>query len=365
MTRNSLEGCMRGIYSKLEHLVEIDGVAGFEGPVAAEIRDMLGNWPDEVHCDALGNLLALRKGTADGPSLMLAAHMDEIGLAVSHIEEGGFLRFEKIGGVTNSTLPGRQVRVGSHQGIVGVKPGHYQESSDQTSMPAHHDMFIDLGVDSREDVERLGVKVGDPVVFVSPLRAMAGGHRVSGKAVDNRLGCAVLLQLAEELETASPEGDLWLAFTVQEEVGLRGAQTAAYRLKPDYAIAVDTIPCGGTPDVPEHRAPTRIGKGPVLTFINQGTGRGHFMHPVIKKALVDEAERKELPYQPYLFYAGSNDATSMHLVRDGIPSGSVCIPRRYSHSPVEMADLRDAVTTTHLLEALVLNLKDYAGITPG
>ncbi len=347
------ERCLREVGDFLTKLADLDGVAGFEEPVADAIEALLGTWPDEIRRDALGNLLALKRGTRNGPSLLLAAHMDEIGMAVSHIEPGGFIRFEKIGGVIDSLLVGRMVKVRGYHGVIGVKPGHYQSPEDRKQIPPYHDMFIDLGLDSRDEVERLGIAIGDPIVFDSPLVSMAGGHRVAGKAVDNRLGCAILLQLARSLGTREPAGDLWLAFTVQEEVGLRGAQTAAYGLNPDYAVAIDTIPCGGTPDVPTSRAPTRIGKGPVLPLISQGGARGSFMHPAIKAMLTEIAECENLPYQPYLFYAGTNDASSMHLVRAGIPSGSICIPRRYSHSPVEMADLRDAVVATRMLIALV------------
>ena len=351
---------MYALLQYLKQLAEVDGVAGFEEPVAQAIEGLLGQWPDEIHRDPLGNLLALKKGTGAGPTLMLAAHMDEIGLAVSHIEKEGFIRFEKVGGVIDASLPGRQVRVGPHAGVIGVKPGHYTEKGDQRSIPAHYDMFIDMGLDSREEVESLGIAVGDPVVFDSPLRVL-GGHRVSGRAVDDRLGCAVLLEMISQLsQEPQPHGDIWFVFTVQEEVGLRGAQTAAFGIDPDYAIAVDTIPCGGTPDVPELRAPTRIGKGPVLPFISQGGARGHFMHPTVKKILLEAAERLELPYQPYLFYAGTNDASSIHLTRSGVPSGSVCLPRRYSHSPVEMADIRDAVTAVRLLLGVTQSMDQHA-----
>ncbi len=353
------ERCMRQMGETLARLVAIDGVAGFEDPVTSAVSEMLDDWPDVVERDALGNLLALRRGDGGGPSLMLAAHMDEIGMAVSHIEPEGYLRFEKVGGVVDAILPGRPVRVKGRPGVIGIMPGHYRDSQQASTVTPHHQLHIDVGVDSRDDAERLGIAIGDPVAFDSPLMTLAGGHRVAGKAVDNRLGCAVLLQMIQELGEHRPAGDLWLVFTVQEEVGLRGAMTSAYGIDPDYALAIDTIPCGGTPDVPTSRAPTRIGAGPVLPFISQSGGKGMFMHPTIKEMLLEVAQAEDIPYQPYLFYAGNNDASSIHLVRAGVPAGSVCLPRRYSHSQVEMADLRDAVAATRLLTGMVMRMKDH------
>ena len=232
------------------------------------LLELMRPWADEVEVDGFGNIFATRRGSQPGPRLMLAAHSDEIGAMVKSIENNGFVRFHKVGGTLDPLLLGRKVLVNGHVGIIGVKAGHMQTPEERTRVVSSDDLYIDLGVDSAAAVSALGVKVGDPIVYVADLDTLGGNpDRVFGKAVDNRIGCAVLVKLLESLQGVSFAGEICAAITVQEEVGLRGATMAAHRVAPDLAIALDTVPAGDTPDINTNKElPIHIGRGQFCRF---------------------------------------------------------------------------------------------------
>lgn len=346
-------------------LTAIPGVAGFEDRVAAYMAESLRDCADEVTSDPMGNVFAVRRGCRPGPKVMVASHADEIGLVVKSIDERGFLRFEKLGGLPDPILPGRMVTVGGHLGVIGTKPGHLQSEEDRSRVRPHSELFIDVGEDSAAGVATLGIRVGDPVAQRSELSFFANSDRFAGKAVDDRLGCAVLLALFESLTGVKIAGTLIGAVTVQEEVGLRGATVAAYRVRPDLAIALDTMPCGDTPDVSFARdLPVGIGRGPAFQVVSGGAGgRGLIVNPNVRRLLEDLAAEAGAGYQVTTFVKGNTDATAMHLAHEGIPSGVIALPRRYAHSPVEMGDLRDAVGAWKILRQLALGIDRVAGYT--
>ena len=346
------------LWNKLNQLVEIPGVSGHEVDVARFLRDSVKDLADEVFVDAVGNVFARKKGNGNGPKLLIAAHADQIGAVVRYINDDGFLRLERIGGMLDSLMVGRKVRVGGVPGVIGVKSGHYQTPEERKQVPSTEELYVDVGADSREEVEELGIGIGTSIVYDDGLTLFSDGNRFVGPAVDNRAGCAVLWQLLQELQDGNFAGELWAVFTVQEEVGLRGAQVAAERVGPDIAIALDTIPCGGTPDVSKDQLHTGIGKGPVLAFVS-GRGGTFAAHPKVRELLTGCAEENHIPYQPMIFSGGNNDASSMQLAGEGIAAGSVTLPRRYSHTPVEMGDLRDMVASTRLLTEVVKNMGKY------
>ncbi|MDP2872417.1 MAG: M20/M25/M40 family metallo-hydrolase [Bacillota bacterium] len=347
----------------LVQLTAIPGVSGFEAPVARYMADRLRGCSDRLAVDAMGNLFATRHGGRPGPAIMVAAHSDEIGLIVKSIEKSGFVRFDKIGGMLDPLLIGRMVTIRGHLGIIGVKAGHLQTSKERTEVKPYTDLFIDVGEQSAEGVAALGIRVGDPIEQRSDLTFFADGDRFAGKAVDDRLGCAVLAALFESLAGEEFAGTLVGVVTVQEEVGLRGATVAAHRVNPDLAIALDTMPCGDTPDVDYARElPVGIGRGPVLQVMSGGTGgKGILVNPGVRRLLEDTARAAGVEYQVTTFTGGNTDATAMHLVRDGIPAGVITLARRYSHSPVEMGDINDAMGAWRILRGLVKTSEQVGG----
>lgn len=347
------------LISLLRELTALNAPSGFEAPVVVKMRELLSPLADEITVDRMGNLYAVKKGDRPGPTLMITAHSDEIGAIVKSVEPSGFIRFDKIGGTVDALLVGRMVRINGHLGVVGVKAGHLMSDKERSEVKKHTELYIDVGANSADEVAAMGIACGDPISYESELKFFHNSDRFAGKSVDDRIGCVVLVKLFEELQGVSFAGTIVAAVTVQEEVGLRGARVAAHHVNPDFAIALDTMPCGDTPDVNFHRElPVGIGRGPAFQLMSGGGGKpnGLLLNPVVKRLLVETAQKAGLPYQVTTFTGGNTDASAMHLVGDGIPSGVVAIPRRYSHSPVEMADINDAVAATKLLKALTLRL---------
>lgn len=340
----------------LEQLTALDAVSGHEAAVIRAMRDLLLPLSDNLEIDTFGNVCATIGGEPGAYHLMLAAHSDEIGLVVKSVDPSGYLRFSTIGGVQPALLPGRMVRVnGSVRGVIGVKSGHLM-SLEEINRPASPDnLYIDVGASSAADVEKLGVRIGDPIAFVSPLVELNGPDILTGKAIDDRLGCAVLLAVMRRLRRTPGRTKVSCVITTQEEVGLRGAAVAAYSLDPDCAVAIDTFMSGDTPDVDFHREmPAAIGKGPVLLLASGGDAFGNIMHPAMERLLERAASDNEVRYQrATVLGKAATDASTIHLARRGIPTGGVGLARRYSHSPVCTCDLNDAANAALWLLALV------------
>lgn len=349
---------MPTLFDRLATLTAIDAVAGQEQPLVAHLRDALAPLCDSLEVDAAGNLYAVLEGPLPGPTVLLAAHTDEIGMVVKSVDTRGFIRFEKVGGVLDNLLAARLVRVGGHLGVIGMKAGHYQSPQERQSVRPHQQAYIDVGAASAAAVAAMGIGVGDPITFVSELvRVGPEGHLVAGKAVDDRLGVALLWRLAEA--GRPPAGRLVLAFTTQEEVGLKGAALAGRRMRPDLAIALDTMPSGDTPDMDRAtELDVAIGAGPVLQVLAGRAGTGYLVHQPVKRFLQRLAAANGVPLQLATFDGGNNDAAALAWSGLGVPAASICLPRRYSHSPLELADLRDAEAAATLLAALVERMTD-------
>ena len=335
----------------------IDAVAGFEQALVRRLVQDFRPRVDDVTVDSFGNVIASRFADEHAPTLMISAHSDEIGAVVKAVEDGGFLRFAPIGGVLESLLVGRAVRVNGHLGVIGSKAGHIASPTERVTAPAMNDLYVDLGFDSAADVIEAGIRLGDPIAYDAPLRSLSNPDRISGKAIDNRIGCAIVVELARRLQENPLSANIHFVVAVQEEVGLRGAQMVTYRLDPTAAIVLDTMPAGGTPDVSATRELTQaLGSGPVITLISQSGRAGAIAHPSMVRLLERAAQRADIPYQLGVFYGGNSDAAAVHLVRSGIPTGIINLARRYSHSPVETLDLNDAA---HALELLVAAASGY------
>ena len=336
----------------LAELTGLHAPSGAEQPVIARLREMFAPLVDRVQVDHMGNLTATREGPVDAPYVVVSAHADEIGAMVASIEPEGFLRISPLGGVQSRLLEGRAVWVNGHNGVIGARSGHLTPRAEQGQGVSIADLYVDLGVDSAQEVEAMGVRVGDPVVVLSELRSLAG-TRVAGKGVDNRASCVLLLHLLRNLQGRELPCRLTALVAVQEEVGLRGAKAAFARLKPDLAIVVDTFPAAGTPDTRQFHYAARIGKGALLTPASGGGDTGFLMPRAAREAIITAAERVGAPYQLAVASGGVTDAAAAHLAAGGIPTLEIKLPRRYSHSPVELLDLRDLSAALAIVEALV------------
>ena len=323
----------------IQTLVETVGPSGHEGRVRSLLEARIGN-AAEMRVDRMGNLIALRRRTTEekGDKIMIAAHMDEIGLIVTHVDEKGFLRFGRIGGVMPATLIGSRVRFVNEAGTPGVIG--WEKWLRSTDKPEWKELFIDVGATSQEDAP---VNVGDVAIFDRPFEVL--GQRLVSKAMDDRIGCAVALQTLLEMED-SPN-DIYFVFTVQEEVGTRGATVSAFGIEPDAAIAVDVTDTGDTPE--SQPFPIALGKGPAIKIMDSGM----LAHPAVKDWMIQTAEELGIPYQREVLERGTTDARAIQLSRSGVPSGCLSIPCRYIHTPSEVVDMEDVTHSVALLKALV------------
>lgn len=349
------------IKKHLLSLVTLSGVSGREAPVIRYMEKELRPLVDNLEIDPMGNIFTVRRGqkSPNGPKILITAHSDEIGLIVKSVEKTGFIRFEKAGGVQDNLLQGRVVRVGRHIGVIGVKAGHLASEKERTEVKKSSELYIDVGANSQEEAEAMGIRPGTPITFVSDPRFLSNQDIIVSKALDDRVGCAIMLALLSSLQGQTFNGELHAVITVQEEVGLRGATVSAFKVNPDIALALDTIPSGDTPDVSfSKELPVAIGRGPVFQVMSGRSGKGLFADTTVLSLLENAAKRANIPYQLTTFTGGNTDATAMHLVRSGIPSGAITVPRRYSHSPVEMLNINDAVGAMKVLKELVLNMPE-------
>lgn len=325
--------------SLIQKLVETNSPSGYEAGIRAVIRAEVEKIADEVKVDALGNLIA-RKGEAnpDGHKIMLSAHMDEIGVMATHIDENGFVRFTTLGGVRPHTCVGGRVRF--QNGALGVIGAERLE--DMTKVSTFEQMFIDLGCSTRQDVP---VRIGEVAAFDRPFVDL--GQRMVSKAMDDRIGVAVLIETLRQL-THTPH-QLFFVFSVQEEVGVRGATTAAFGVDPEIGLAVDVT---GTGDSPKARKmEVGLGKGPAIKVRDAGM----LADPRVVNWMVNDAEKQQIPYQMEILEGGSTDARAIQLTRAGVPAGCLSIPCRYIHSPSEMVDSADVQNAVKLLLGLLSN----------
>lgn len=337
----------------LKDLTEAFGPSGFEDEVRQVIRAKLEGVVDHIETDVLGNILALKRPPAtsaqrDFPRVMLDAHMDEVGLMVVHIEENGLLKFRPIGAVDSRVLLGKPVVIGKQciSGVIGFKPFHLQTGEENRRIPKIDDLYIDIGVDTRQQVEAL-VEPGAPVAFATSFEYI-GDRAMKAKSFDDRIGCAVLVEVMRDPVPLTVHA----AFTVQEEIGLRGAQVAAYRLQPDIAIAVEGTVCSDVVGTPTHRHATTLGAGPALTVQDSRTiADRRFLEFVISVA-----EKHGIPYQLRRVKGGSNDFGAIHQTRSGVVGGGISVPIRYIHAPAQIASVDDFEHTVLLVRSVLTEI---------
>jgi len=323
--------------SLLKTLVETTGPSGYENRVRTIIQNEIAPFADEMHIDRLGNLI-VRKGepAEQGSTIMLAAHMDEIGLMVTHVDEHGFARFTGIGGVFPRNTAGGRVRfLNGAAGVIGMEP-----HNNFSSVPSMDKMFIDLGVTSRKDCP---VQIGDVAVFERRFEDL--GDRMTAKAMDDRSGVLVLIEAIKAVKKTPNQ--IFAVFTVQEEVGTRGAGPAAFGIEPDLALSIDVTIAGDTPQ--NNETQVHLGKGPAIHIKDKGT----IADPRVSSWIQKGATMAKIPYQTSILERGTTDNYTIQTSRAGVPTGGISIPCRYIHSPSEMVDSNDLRNSIQLLTALL------------
>jgi len=342
----------------IKELVEADGVSGHEDAVRELLLKAIEGCADEYRIDALGNLIAVKYGSGGSAwpkKVMVSAHMDEVGLMVTHIERDGTLRFSPVGGIDPRVMPAKVVRIGDERipGVIAVKPIHLLEPSERWRVLQFDQLAIDTGM-SCDEVNRK-VSPGTYAAFATSFEVLdEGGLRtVKGKAFDDRAGCAALVELLKETYPF----DLYAAFTVQEEVGLRGARVAAYAVEPDVAFALEGTICDDSPKDKDTSPTTRLGAGPALTAMD----RSVICDRRLIGLLTAEAEAAGIPYQFKQPGIGGTDAGAMHVQREGIPSAVLAVPCRYIHSPVCVLSLNDFDNAVRLMRGALYRLTGGLG----
>ncbi len=342
--------CLDETKALLRELSEGAGVSGYEYSIAPLVKDKLGGVADEISQDRFGNIYATKKGLSGRHKIMLAAHMDEIGLMIKEIDERGFLRFTSVGGVDQRTLLAQEVTIHGREkvpGVIGTMPPHLIKGTDGNEAVPMDSMGIDVGLPA-DKIKEL-VQVGDVVTLKRSCYELLN-HHMSGKALDDRAGIVVMLTCLAELAHLRHEYDVIAVATTQEEVGLRGAITSAYHLDPDLGVAID-VTHAVTPDT-KGQISLELGKGAAVGF-------GPNIHPALYQHFVDMAELYRLPYQVEPLPGNSGtDAWAIQVSRSGVPTGLLSIPLRYMHTSVETLDAQDVINSGKLLAHFIAGLPD-------
>ncbi len=320
----------------IKQLTEAYGPSGHEAQVRDLIRAAVEPHASSMRVDALGNLIAAKTGRGGGKKIMLAAHMDEIGIIVSYVDEKGFLRFQGIGGLDLMTLAGSRVQFAD--GVMGVV--YPEDRQSYKTEPLLTKLYIDIGAASREEAQS---RLGQTACFVRPFAEQ--GQRLVAKAMDDRIGCAILVAALQQLDETPHE--VSFVFSVQEEVGLRGARTSAFGIAPEIGIALDVTIAADTPEC--RKLSMKLGEGPCIKVADPGL----IAHPGVKDLLIRTAESHGIPYQLEVLDGGTTDASAIQLAGGGVAAGCVSIACRYVHSPSEMVDLRDVENAVKLLVGLL------------
>jgi endoglucanase len=333
----------------LKSLSELNGISGFENQVAAFIEKQIKPYVDEIQYDGLGSLLAIKKGKNPNLTVMLAAHMDEVGFVVAQIEESGMLRLAPVGGWWGHVLLAQVMTITTRegktfQGVIGARPPHGMSAEARNRVLDIKEMYVDLGLSSRKEVEAKGIRIGDMVNPKTEAMVMNDSEIVMGKAWDDRVSCGVLIELMRRLKDVQTEATIIATFTVQEEIGLRGAKTSTYKAKPDLGFAIDVTMSHDLPGGP--KLDTRLGQGVALSILDASV--------IAHRGLVEDVERvakaNQIPFTYDVMPVGGTDAGEMHKAFAGVVTMTLSIPCRYYHSHTSMVHLKDVEMTTQLLD---------------
>lgn len=338
----------------LAKICEAPGAPGFETKIRELVLSEIEGLADEVSIDNMGNVTAIKRGK-ERKKVMIGAHMDEIGFIVTHIDANGFLRFHTLGGFDPKTLTAQRVIVHGKKDLIGVmasKPIHVMSPEERKKLPKNTDYFIDLGL-PKEEVEKL-VTVGTPVTRERGLIEM--GNCVNCKSLDNRLAVFILIEMLRELKDVEVPYDIYGVFTVQEEIGIRGANVAAQAIQPDFGFGLDTTIAFDLPGSTAHEKITSLGEGAAIKIMDARTVCDYRMVEYMKQT----ADKNEIKWQPEILTAGGTDTAGIQqMTAGGSIAGAVSIPTRHLHQVIEMADKNDIRSCIDLLKACVSNLDQY------
>jgi len=338
----------------LKVLSEAPGVSGFESPVRKILEDYLRPLASEIRKDNLGSLVSVKEGLSTSPKIMVAAHMDEVGFMVSQITKEGFIKFQQLGGWWEQVLPAQRVEIysaeGKVPGVIGAKAPHILSPEERKKPVEMNALYIDVGSTSQSEIIAMGIKQGDPVVPFSPFVIGNNGRTVMAKALDDRSGCALIVELFQQLKDKEHPNTIYGTMTVQEEVGLRGAATSVDVVKPDLAIILDVTVATDTPEISDQEVGTKtyLGKGPIIGFYDTSM----IPHIPLRDFVVRVAEENHIPYQVEIMSKGGTDAGKIHIYHQGVPSLVLGVPVRYIHDHVgiaHMEDYRNALALVNLL----------------
>ncbi|WP_110928142.1 M42 family metallopeptidase [Bacillus massiliglaciei] len=342
----------------VKKLTGLQGPSGYEQEVSYFLKEYLTDTADEVKIDPIGNVIARKKGSKPGPVMLLTAHMDEVGFIVKKVEKNGFLRFEKLGGNDDRNLVAQPVKVlgenGHINGVIGTLSAHFAKFDDAQLVRKHSQLYIDVGADSDQEVLEMGIEAGTPVTWGTDMQIIGTAEKpkIRAKSLDDRAGCAVILQVLEEAGEDFA-GELVCLFTVQEEVGLRGAKTASEHIDADVAIAIDTTAVSDTFEQTMDQS-LSLGRGTGIKVMDASL----IVPKTMKQLLVQLAKQHQIPYQLEVFTGIGTDGGAVTYANKGIPTGVLSIPSRYTHSAIELVDLGDLIATKDLVKAFVLSVNE-------
>ncbi|KAJ49471.1 endoglucanase [Clostridium tetanomorphum] len=324
----------------LRILSNASGVSGYEGEVRDIVKAEIKDYVDEVIIDKMGNIIAHKRGK--GSKVIIDVHMDEVGFIITGYNEDGTLRFNSLGGINNKIPPAKVVLIGKEKipGVIGIKPIHLQSKEEKEKAMNYCDYCIDIGSKSKEETKRL-VNLGDYAVFNTKF-SQFGKNMIKGKAFDDRIGCAVLIEVLKE----KYDCDIYGVFNVQEEVGERGAYISSFNIKPDIAIVLEGTICADMPNIPQHKRATEINKGPAISIMDKSS----LFNNKISKEIIALARDKNIPYQLRRSVVGGNDGGAIHMSGEGAKVVTISVPCRYIHSAVSVASLDDYENTCKLVK---------------
>lgn len=338
----------------LQQLSDAFGPPNDETDVKTILRQELSEYTDQITEDTLGNLFFSLNGNTKYPRVMLAAHMDEVAFMVTHIEATGFLRFHTLGGIAPHVMPGQRIRLRGNQGpvlaVIGTKPPHIMSDEDRKKLVPLDDLFMDIGANSESEVKSKGIDIGTVGVFDVKFQDLGNGYLL-GKAFDDRVGCAVMVQVVKKLHKLNRQ--VVAVGTVQEEVGLRGARVAAWQVDPQYGLALEGSFTADVPGSQPHQISAKLQSGPVIAIADRTT----LTHPTIFNTLIQVGKQHKIPYQFKKIPRGGTDAGAIHLTKAGIPSGTVAVPCRYIHGPASILHISDYENTIQLVTHFVKSLR--------
>lgn len=336
----------------LETLCNLSGVSGNEHLVRDFIIEKISPYTDTVTVDTMGNVIATKKGTnPTGKKVMVCAHMDEVGFIISEICDNGFLKFKTVGGIDDRILLSKKVLVGEDKvpGIIGIKAVHLQSKESRKTVIKEKDMYIDIGAKDKEDAMKK-VSLGDYVSFDSKYRAL-GNRKIKAKALDDRIGCYALIEAIKD----EYKEDIVFSFSVQEEVGLRGARVLSHRIKADLCIVLEGTNAADVPFSKEHTTVTNQGEGPSISIMDGASVSNRNLNGFI----MNLAKENDIPYQIKRTHAGGNDAGAIAYGASGCETSVISLPLRYIHSPVSVGDKRDIESYVRLLNCVLKNISEY------